>query len=266
PDASDARSGSARGSLRAARADSATGITSCVAASAVASLALPTTASWPSARADASAAVIAVTAGVTNRPTSTRPAILLLAVAQVVAARRLDLRRDPRDVEQLVEQHAKIIVGHDEEIHLAALDAAAGIVGAHAAVVDRAVREHQAVELRNVERLAEPDHARVDRDRLERDQRAQASAAAGREGVGLELLEAGAVAELARPGVIDDPAVAHQARALELERAGIALGDAAEEESVLGVELDPAVRRQRAPARARHGERHGVLVVGLERQ
>jgi hypothetical protein len=118
---------------------------------------------------------------------------------------------------QLLQERAEVAVAHDEEVELVDLDAAAGVVGAHAAVVDGAVGQAQPVELGHVQRLAERHDPRIDRDRLERGQRAPARAAAERELLGVEQLEAGARAVVARAGVVDHAAVGEQARALHAQ-------------------------------------------------
>src|SRR6185436_17664990 len=110
-------SASAPETFFAARGVSPTGITLRPSPSAAASFALPTTAmvrvlALPRA---ASASSIAVTAGVTNRPSSTAGSFS--HVAEVFAARCFDVRRDPRDPEQLVQQEPEVPVGHDEEVH-----------------------------------------------------------------------------------------------------------------------------------------------------
>src|SRR5262249_41343058 len=172
----------------AARLGSATGVTvRSGLASATASLAWPTTAIAPSARADARASATAVAAAVTNRPSSTAR---LSLISHVLATRRLDVRGDPGDPEELLEEEPEIPVSHDEEVLLPLLDAAAGTVGADAAVVDRAVGEHEPIELRDVDRLADRHEPRVDRDRLERDQRPVLRAAPEGVLVDVGLLEA----------------------------------------------------------------------------
>src|SRR5262249_58348657 len=99
----------------AARLGSATASTLRPSRSASASFAWPTTAIAPSARADASASTTAVAAGVTNNPSSTAR---LSLIPHVLATRRLDVRRDPADAEQILAQGTKIPIRPAEKVQV----------------------------------------------------------------------------------------------------------------------------------------------------